>query len=104
MSNEQAFALYIAQNGDKFSTNDIPAMRNKAEHSGLPCAPLKSPTIAFILSFFLGTFGIDRFYLGQWFLGILKLITGGGLVIWWFIDLFIITSSTRRINYERFMR
>jgi len=35
---------------------------------------MKSRTTAALLAFFLGAFGIHRFYLGQWFLGILYLI------------------------------
>jgi TM2 domain-containing membrane protein YozV len=45
---------------------------------------------ALLLSIFLGGLGIDRFYLGYTLLGILKLITGGGLGIWWLIDVILI--------------
>ena len=39
-----------------------------------------------ILSWGLGYVGADRFYRGEVGLGILKLLTGGGLLIWWFVD------------------
>jgi TM2 domain-containing membrane protein YozV len=39
-----------------------------------------------ILSWALGYLGVDRFYKGQVLWGILKLITIGGLGLWWLID------------------
>ncbi len=49
---------------------------------------------ALILSFFFGLLGIDRFYLGYTGKGILKLITAGGLGIWWLYDLIKIAGNT----------
>ena len=52
--------------------------------------PQKSQATAFILSWLLGTFGVDRFYLGYTGLGVIKLLTGGGCGIWAMVDMIII--------------
>ncbi len=53
----------------------------------------KSWIVALLLSFFLGCFGVDRFYLGYTGLGIAKLLTCGGAGIWSIIDFILIAVN-----------
>lgn len=45
---------------------------------------------AFLMCFFLGCFGIHRFYVGKIGTGVLQLFTLGGLGLWALIDLIMI--------------
>lgn len=47
----------------------------------------------FFLSFIWGVFGVDRFYLGKTWTGILKLLTFGGIGVWAAVDLSLIMSG-----------
>ncbi|HET6304109.1 MAG TPA: TM2 domain-containing protein [Myxococcota bacterium] len=49
------------------------------------------PTI--LLCFFLGTFGIHRFYVGRIGTGIVQLLTFGGLGIWALVDFIMVVTG-----------
>ena len=53
----------------------------------------KSKPTTFLLCYFLGVLGVHRFYLGKFITGILMLLTGGGFMIWWALDLYRIVTG-----------
>ena len=61
-----------------------------------PMASDKDWIITLVLSILVGTLGIDRFYTGSIVLGILKLITFGGLGLRWLIDLIMLVTGNDR--------
>ena len=61
---------------------------------------MKDLLLSILLSIFIGTLGVDRFYIGDVGLGIGKLLTGGGCGIWWLIDIFLIVDATKQKNLE----
>ncbi|MEY5144687.1 MAG: hypothetical protein RL745_48 [Actinomycetota bacterium] len=49
--------------------------------------------VAVILSWLLGTLGVDRFYMGYTGIGVAKLLTAGGCGVWALIDAIMITMG-----------
>ena len=47
---------------------------------------MKSKLTAILLCFFLGSLGIHMFYLGYTLIGVIQLLTFGGVLIWAIID------------------
>ncbi|MDN5790727.1 MAG: NINE protein [Micrococcales bacterium] len=67
---------------------------------GMPISP-RSRLAAAILCGFLGVLGLHRFYTGKIGTGILLLLTGGGLGIWWIVDFILICVGSFRDKQDR---
>lgn len=98
--------LFIATNSKYLKQSDLLLLRDQITNMSddkwavFQTIQFKDPTIAIILSLLAGGLGIDRFYIGDIGLGILKLITFGGLGIWTIVDWFIIMDATKGKNKE----
>ena len=93
--------MFLATNAKFFTAAQLADLRNRITELDdsllMYTSQLKDPTTALILSIFTGGLGIDRF------LGIGKLLTGGGCGIWSLIDWFLIMDDTRNKNYQIMM-
>lgn len=54
--------------------------------------------LVLIISIIFGGLGVDRFIMGKIGTGILKLITFGGLGIWWLVDVILIATKHKFKN------
>lgn len=100
---------FILSNMECFSPDDIPMIRMRMENAEeskwglLGTLDFKSPHTALMLSIFGGPIGVDRFYIGDYLLGVFKTITCGGILIWAFIDQFLIRKAARENNMKMLM-
>lgn len=100
--------MFMATNGSKFSDRQKAIIMEKLKSMpddnfiAIQTMSFKNPVVWLILYLFVPLFCIiDRLILGEVGLGVLKLITGGGFMIWAFIDIFNIMSRVRQDNYKK---
>ena len=107
MTQEQINQL-VQINADKIGAEFIETIRERLLNADdgvaqAAFANLKSPTTMLIISILLGSYGIDRFMLGDTGLGVAKLLTCGGCGIWTIIDWFSISDKTKKYNAEKIL-
>ncbi|HNZ08381.1 MAG TPA: TM2 domain-containing protein [Bacillota bacterium] len=93
---------FMASKGEWFDSTKTDAV--KKQLSGLGDTAFKSAIAAEYRDpdtmLIWAILGIDRFFLDDIALGVLKVITAGGLGIWWIIDLINIKDRTHEYNYN----
>jgi TM2 domain-containing membrane protein YozV len=107
-ANNASKQIFISTISNKFSEDKLMIVRsqiNKMTEEQLMTVQsieYKSPLVTFLMAFFLGALGVDRFMLGQIGLGILKILTFQGLFIWGIIDWFTSFGRTKDYNFKKF--
>jgi len=97
---------YMQYNKKFFENSEIARFKNIIGNSNITLHELntvkyKSPALGTALSVILGLLGVDRFYSGNYILGILKLCTFGCSGFWWVIDWFLIGKAIKRNNQSK---
>ena len=105
----QKVEMYILSNRQYFPSEKLMYLKSKMSQIDdkkfemISAIDLKSPQTVFLVSMFLGVFGIDRFIIGDVGMGILKLFSLGMCSILWMYDLFTIAERVKKINFQNIM-
>lgn len=105
--NNSKISWFISNNSGKLTDEKMMMVKEKmatmreTNLSLIMSAKFMSPVLVWVISFFFGYLGLDRFLIGNIGAGVGKLLTFGGFGIWWFIDLFLIVSATRESNFQK---
>lgn len=104
---EERVRYWLSANAAKLPEAQLHSLKERlmnmsdVEFDRISYVSLTDPTMMLIISIFFGSLGVDRFALGDVGLGIGKLLTCGGLYIWWIIDLFNIMDATKEKNMQK---
>ena len=104
----QKVDMFMMANAKYFEGYQLNAIRERLlqldddKWPSLQFLQFKEPTTALLLSIFLGELGVDRFYIGDTGMGVGKLLTCGGLIVWKIVDWFLIQGATKEKNLEKF--
>lgn len=101
--------LFIMNNGKYFDQAKLPYIQEKLSRASedqfmmASSIEYKDPTMMLIISVLVGSFGVDRFMLGDTGIGILKLLTAGLCGILTIIDWFSIQKRTKEFNLNKLL-
>lgn len=103
----QKVDMFLMSNGKFFESHHMNMIRERlltiddSKWAAISTIQFKDPTTILIVSLLAGSFGVDRFMIGDTGMGIGKLLTCGGFSIWAIIDWFMIQKATREKNMEK---
>ena len=99
--------LFIMANAKYFDSHQLPMLRNHliqlddSRWSMIQLLSFINPLSIQLVSFFVGSWGVDRFLIGDNRFGLIKLLTFGGLGFLTIYDWFMIQRATREKNLQK---
>ena len=109
MLEQEKMDLYIMTNQNYFPEEKIVYIKDKLctmddeKFTLISTVKMKDPIALFLVSIFLGIFGIDQFMIGNIGMGVFKLLTFGGFGILTMIDWSTISQKTKEANFNKLM-
>ncbi len=103
---QQKVTLYLMANQNSFPAEKMMFLKQKleaadeAQFETISMLPLKDPSTILICSVLVGSFGVDRFMLGDTGMGVLKLLTFGGCGVLTIIDWFTTHKKAKEMNFN----
>lgn len=97
--------MFVGMNSDNFEPHDLIMIREKLENLDdnkfylLQGAEFQKPSTILLIAIILGW---ERFWLDDIALGIVKILTAYGCLIWWLIDIFSAKERARKYNFKKF--
>jgi hypothetical protein len=99
--------MFIGLNSENFNQTDLLLIKTQLEKLDddkfliIQSAEFQKPSTIFLIAILLG---IERFWLDETGLGILKIITCYGCMIWWLIDIISAKERAKKYNFKKFMK
>ena len=99
--------LFIGMNAENFDAHDLMIIKEKLEQMPddkfylLQGAEFQKPSTILIIAIVLGW---ERFWLDDVALGIVKIVTFYGCLIWWLVDIFNAKDRAKKYNFNKFIK
>ena len=99
--------MFLSMNAENFYPQDAVVIRDRLEQLDddkfylVSSVTLWKPSTILLIAIFLGW---ERFFLDDIALGVIKVVTCYGCMIWWLIDLFTAQDRAKRYNFTKVMQ
>ncbi|NDV46416.1 TM2 domain-containing protein [Paludibacter sp. 221] len=99
--------MWLAMNAENFAAEDLMIVKERLENIPedklilLQGANFQKPSTILLIAIFLGW---ERFWLDDVTLGIVKIITCYGCMIWWLVDIFSARKRAQKYNFQKFIQ